>query len=130
MAEKKQIVDLNISGNQITNLGTPTSNDHATRKDYVDNKIQAIESTLTFNFGSENNISSTTQTNLLYTNTILGATITPIDDLTDASLDDWINNGVFANITNVSGSNITITANAINNASGNYKANLKVIIKT
>lgn len=130
MAQTKHIVDLNISGNQITNLGTPTSNDHAARKDYVDDKIQVIESTLTFNFGSENNISNTTQTNVLYTNTILGATITPIDDSTDASLDDWINNGVFANITNVSGSNITITANAINNASGIYKANLKVIIKT
>jgi hypothetical protein len=130
MAEKKQIVDLNISGNQITNLGATSQNDHAARKDYVDGKFQLIESTIVFAFGNEMNISSVTETNVLFSNTILGVTIAPIDDdgTSFASFDDWVNNGVNANFISVTGNNMLLGAIANNNASGNYKANLKVYI--
>lgn len=93
--------------------------------------IAVIDTTVTFNFGNEENKAEATVTNSLFNNTILSTSILPVDDdgTTFASFDDWVNNGVNANVISISGSDINLGAIANNNASGNYKAILKTTIK-
>lgn len=93
--------------------------------------VAVIDTTVTFNFGNEENKAEATVTNSLFNNTILSTSILPVDDdgSTFASFDDWVNNGVNANVISISGSDINLGAIANNNASGNYKAILKTTIK-
>jgi len=93
--------------------------------------IAVIDTTVTFNFGNEENKAETTVTNSLFSNTILATSILPVDEngTTFASFDDWVNNGVNANVISISGSDINLGAISNNNASGNYKAILKTTIK-
>lgn len=93
--------------------------------------VAVIDTTVTFNFGNEENKAEATVTNSLFNNTILSTSILPVDDngTTFASFDDWVNNGVNANVISISGSDINLGAIANNNASGNYKAILKTTIK-
>lgn len=93
--------------------------------------VAVIDTTVTFSFGNEENKALTTVTNSLFNNTILSTSIQPVDEdgTLYASFDDWVNNGVNANVINISGSNINLGAIANNNASGDYKAILKTTIK-
>ena len=93
--------------------------------------VAVIDTTVTFNFENEENKAEATVTNSLYNNTILSTSILPVDEdgTTFASFDDWVNNGVNANVISISGSDINLGAIANNNASGNYKAILKTTIK-
>lgn len=93
--------------------------------------VSVVDTTVTFNFGDEDSKAETSATNSLFSNTILGISILPVDEdgTSFASVDDWVNNGVTASVVSTVGTTINLVATANNNASGSYKAILKITIK-